>query len=137
MSTIKKSPETNGDSHEETDVEHEVFKAHVRRESMKSIPEMPEDMLPWLVGRVAANEVYQKSREAEVDAKLKAITDSQATVISNQVRLEAKIDEINQKAPGDKLKYGTLAAAVVGVLGVVLQHFGVEVGPIFKAILSM
>lgn len=122
---------------DEEDMEHKIFKEHVRRSALSSLPDVPEEMLPWLVGRFAASEVYQKAFNAEIEAKNNAQTDLIVALRGDVAALRTDIAEVNRKAPSDKLKYSTLAIAATGVLGVVAQHFGVELGPLVKALLAL
>lgn len=111
----------NGGPRSEEDHEKEAFQKHVRRSSMASIPELPEDMLPWLVGRVAANEVAEKAYRAQTDAKLDAI--------------EALVTETNRRAPTLKEKYGIATLVAFLAAHVIARYLGIDIGPLMNGAL--
>lgn len=135
--------EVNG-SDEHEDLSRTYFQAHVRKAARASIPETPEEMLPWLVGRMAANEVKQQNFEAFVEAKIDALTEASrratraaekaaeasARAAETSAQAVAVSTEIARRAPTVREKYTFATGLLVIAIGLVAKYLGIDPGPL-------
>lgn len=112
------------------DKERTYFQAHVRKAARASIPETPEEMLPWLVGRMAANEIHQKNFEAYIEGKLEGLANSINRAAASAQSAAASAEEIARRAPTVREKYTFATGLVVVALGLVAKFLGIDVGPL-------
>lgn len=130
---------TPNGAHDEDDIKSAEFERYIRRMAQAAYPLTPDEMLPWLVGKMAAQGAHLERQEKESQRRFERIEADldivKAAVVDDKGAsrldpVEEKLASVDKRAPTRLQKDGTLLLVLAfAIMWIVKIVFGIDLPP--------